>query len=256
MKKNTIKQLNELNTAFYKKVADSFDAKRQYPWSGWQQLLPTLQNMNPDSDSLEFVDFGCGNGRWFEFVSKNLSKDSPHTYTGIDSNAELLQIAQQKTARLKLNANFKKADIVNQLLERKFEELIPTTESVTVFTAFGVLHHIPSEELRNAFLTIIAQKMKPDDLCIITTWNFADDPRFESKKVPPNKVGILDSDLEHGDYILNWASESQAFRYCHASNQQELLTAAKQAQLEIKKSFYADGKSQQLNTYYLLTKKG
>src|SRR5579859_6490384 len=101
MTSQTIRRLNRLNQQFYGQVAADFSQTREQPWSGWQQLIPLLQQKKPHS----ILDLGCGNGRFGEFLQKHLSD---FRYHGIDNNENLLQIAKSHLP----NATFSQIDIV------------------------------------------------------------------------------------------------------------------------------------------------
>src|SRR5437773_46351 len=68
----TIQRLNEINRAFYNRVAQDFDETRQQAWPGWDTLLSYLNA--PLNAPLSVLDVGCGNGRFGLFLAQRLSE--------------------------------------------------------------------------------------------------------------------------------------------------------------------------------------
>src|SRR5579859_7793821 len=129
MTSQTIRQLNQLNQQFYEQVAADFSQTREQPWSGWQQLIPLLQEKQPQN----ILDLGCGNGRFGEFLQNQLPN---FQYKGVDKNKNLLQIAKSHLP----DATFSQVDIVESSLENSLANQI--TDKYDLITLFGVLHHI------------------------------------------------------------------------------------------------------------------
>ena len=129
-------------------------------------------------------------------------------------------------------------------IDRKFDLIV----------AFGVLHHIPSQPLREKFFTQISNWLSsPNSLGIITAWQFASDKRFAEKYIAPEMIGLQNADLEDNDYLLGWKDQPKAWRYCHFFNELELEKIANSSQdFLIQDTFLADGKSNELNLYIVL----
>ena len=172
----TVQNLNQLNTEFYTVVGESFSATRGDYWQGWDELLPFLS----EPPQLKIVDFGCGNGRFLQFVSENIEK--PIQYLGIDSSAVLLKLAEQSTEQLKNDcvASFSTGDLIQELSEGT----LTLPSDTTVVTLFGVLHHIPSFLLRKKLFELLAAQMAAGSLLILSSWQFAAHERFQKKFLP------------------------------------------------------------------------
>jgi 2-polyprenyl-3-methyl-5-hydroxy-6-metoxy-1,4-benzoquinol methylase len=247
METTTIRQLNQLNQQFYQTVAESFDKSRQYFWQGWAQLEPYLEKLQENQKQLTVLDVGCGNGRFAEFL---LEKKLQFNYVGVDNNQKLLSIAAKNLTKTKIKFELKKIDLVEELLsgtlsqnfEKKFDLIV----------AFGILHHIPSFELRLKFFQELATLIKPPAYLITTAWQFALENRFSNRVIKPNAINLDPRDLEKNDFILDWRKGQRAFRYCHFVDENEVEKIDKSLKsLKLEKTFLADGKSGKLNRYLI-----
>ena len=76
--------LNNVKDA-YKEIPHLWDRLRRNPSREWRWIESLIHQGD------RVLDVGCGNGRFFELLrNKNIA------YTGIDSNAELIEIAQSR----------------------------------------------------------------------------------------------------------------------------------------------------------------
>lgn len=242
MKLATIKKLNLLNQDFYQKNAQSFSNTRQSAWHGWRKLFPTLKTLNIQRSRLSILDIGCGNGRFLSFLKKNLSSEVE--YLGIDSDKELLQQAKVTYP----NHNFENIDIVEALVEDKLSNHIKNKYDLIV--AMGVLHHIPSQELRKTFFEQVRSLLKPKGILIVSIWKFLENEKFKQKLIPVGKTpNIQKSELEEGDCFLGW-QKTNSIRYAHYVGEREEKELLENWQVIT--SFFADGKSGKLNKYLVL----
>ena len=254
----TIKTLNKLNTSFYEKVADDFDKSRQQPWQGWQIAFENEAVTRCKS----VIDICCGNGRFAKFASKQ----GIRTYLGLDSNSSLLKQAQVLAPEFQY-FKLKNIDVISTLIGESIHAF-PTSEiksdvfeSPKLFVLFGVMHHIPSFELRKKVLNLFSELMTNDDILVISCWQFTKIPSLMKRVVTEKKLGleslenIASEQLEEHDYILDWQRGKQAYRYCHLVTENEANMLIENTQIEIKKQWDSDGKTNNLNTYYILQKK-
>ncbi len=200
MDDSTIQALNTINQRFYETVANDFDATRQQPWQGWQQLVPYLR------EGMRVLDVGCGNGRFGVFVASQLGGQSFH-YTGIDNSDALLERARTalgSAARLELR------DVV----EAPPDEAFGQYELVVLF---GVLHHIPGAARRLDLVRRLARRVAPGGRLVFSEWRFDEVPRLRERIVAWDD-GM---DVEAGDYLLDWRRGTHALRYCHAVDDAE-----------------------------------
>lgn len=250
MDTKTVQQLNRLNQHFYLTVADDFDKTRQQPWEGWSTLADSEQFRNCKT----VIDLGCGNGRFASFVTdKNIE-----CYVGLDNNPSLLKQAQQYAKNFSF-FKLKSFDIINTLIDKSFSrEIIKTIkesplENPFLFTLFGVIHHIPSLELRQSLLNEISTLINTNDTLVVSCWQFNRIENVMNRQIDPKKLDI--NQMEENDFILDWQRGKTAFRYSHLVTEQEMKSLADTAGFEISDSWESDGRTHNLNTYYLLKKK-
>jgi tRNA (uracil-5-)-methyltransferase TRM9 len=256
MNRTLIQKLNQLNQQFYQTTAVAFDQTRQAPWAGWLQLRLDLAALVKNKPNVRGLDLGCGNGRWQKFLFAEFPKTS-WQLTGLDSNSALLA----KAAVGQEQVNWQKFDVVQAWLQTNGELNTLTepalTQTYDLITVFGVLHHLPSLKLRTDWLKYLASKLNPGGLLIYTHWQFDQEAaRFEAKTLDPSANGFNPAELEYGDKILNWLSGTNSLRYCHLVDAAEAKNIGKelrqaQPSLQLHKTFQADGKSGQLNRYYV-----
>lgn len=263
MNKKLVKAFNELNSDFYRRISDDFSATRSFSWQGWNQLLPFFKK-KVASLPLRILDLGCGNGRLVEFLQVHLRQQ--FSYLGLDSAMDLLAIAQKKYPE----QNFEFFDLVEKYLETG-KIILPTADKFDLIFLFGLSHHLPSQQLRAALFGDLKKYLKDDGLIIVSNWQFAAEPeRFQKNiltwsKIWQNqkinlwqkvKLFYLLLNLEKNDFLLDWRKgefAGRVFRYCHFLDEVEMKELAAASELKVVTKFAADGKSGELNQYFVLT---
>lgn len=235
-----IEKLLNLNKSFYENIATDFSNTRNGPWKGWKQVLEFTQ---PNKEHV-IGDIACGNGRLYGFLKEHLN--TPFTYRGYDQSDKLLAEAQKLYQQS--NVSFEKRDVLRDLKSIK--------QTFSLVCAFGITHHIPSYENRLEWFSTLSS-LSTEYLCF-TIWNFDNDVRFNKSKRNVNKdeLNIDETDLEEGDYLLGWANQP-VHRYCHAYGAEELRhvdIVLQETGMTLAKTFQADGKTNDLNTYYIYRK--
>lgn len=226
-------RLNQINQAFYARVAKEFDVTRGRAWPGWLQALSKI-----DSPIQSVIDIGCGNGRFALFLSER--QTTPFDYTGIDSSRVLLRLAGTRLAELEqARVRLIKQDLV--------EDELPDMQAQLV-VLFGVLHHVPGFRQRRELLLRCAQSLKPGGHLIFAAWRFYEEERFRARILP------WDSDfpVEKNDYLLDWRRGERALRYCHYVDDAEHDDLVAATGLSAIADFRADGASGTLNRYTVL----
>lgn len=226
-----VNSLNELNKKFYSITAEDFSDSRGFYWAGWEKLLPALRELGAP---IKVLDLGCGNGRFYEFL---ISNDFDVEYLGVDNSPELLEIARNKHKQ----AKFEDFDLINdnwKYLDRDFDLIV----------AFGVFHHIPGENERLRVLEHINKSLSSHGLFVGTFWQFDRSPSLMKRVVNPQIAG-LNSQLEDGDYILDWQRGESAYRYAHLYGKKEIVDLMVKTHFDTVDTFYEDGKSGDMNYY-------
>lgn len=227
----TIKRLNQINRQFYQITAGSFDQSRSQPWPGWEILAGHL------SAPLTVLDVGCGNGRFGVFLTRRFG--TTVTYSGIDSNPALLSRAED--ALRGTGARLICHDVIEQPPESGEYDLV---------ALFGMLHHIPGNARRVAFLRALADRVAPGGLLAFAAWRFYDFARFRERIVPwPDDIQV-----EPHDYLLDWRRDTPALRYCHYVDEAEHAALIAATGLAEVAAFRADGETGDMNQYSLLRK--
>lgn len=231
MNAETIDSIIRLNNNFYKRVAQSFSNTRQHPWDGWKRVLTYIEENHVQT----ILDFACGNGRFLDYL---ISQNIEPKYTGVDSNEDLLGIAEKHHQRHR----FFNRDLL-------YEEL-PGREKYDMIVSFGFMHHIPTEEMREQVIAKLFGLLNEKGILILTFWS------------NPNRRGIipldklsgealrLNSEMGENDFFFGWDNLEGAVRYCHLFNQDEVVSLLnKYRNFEL---FNADGKTGQDNIYAVI----
>lgn len=232
-------RLLELNREFYSGFADSFSATRSRPWAGFSHLLPYIP------DGCRVLDLGCGNGRLAAFLD---SKRQEVHYLGLDSSTRLITLAEEQSCSLGfVSATYRIADVTSPgwtdaVCCRGFDAV----------AALGLLQHIPGLELRQKVVHQAASLLGPAGVLLISSWQFLSSQRLRDRLIPWPHVGIDETLLESGDYLLDWRRDGTGYRYCHQLIEEEVEHLATGASLEVVESIFADGPRDNLNLYSVL----
>lgn len=245
----SINKLNQLNTDFYNTTAKDFDESRQYYWEGWEKIPPLLDEFQ----SFRCLDLGCGNGRFGQFLQERCPQIKL-SYTGVDANAELLDVAEKNLLGKIPALHIQQNDIVNSLVNNvDFLE----NQQFHLIVAFGVFHHIPTYELRKKLLEYMLSKISSDGFIVISFWQFMEFDRLRKKVVKDNQTLttiIGDTQLETNDFIMDWKRGQNAFRFCHLVDEQEQTKLISQTNAQLIKKYRADAKEGNANQYVILKK--
>jgi len=235
MDRSTATRLIELNREFYTRFGDSFSATRRRIQPGVRRVLESL---NGDENIL---DLGCGNG-WF---ARELA-DRGHrgSYLGLDFSLPLLQDAESYADGF--SAKFIEVDLTKLSV---ISDRLSVTGHWSLITSFATLHHIPSHEIRLDILKTVHRLLKADGLFIHSNWQFLNSEKLKGRIKPWDVISIQESEVDAGDYLLDWRSGGEGLRYVHHFNETELQELAKATGFEIKDVFYSDGGTGNLGLY-------
>jgi SAM-dependent methyltransferase len=237
MNASTAARLIEINRDFYTRFGYSFSATRHRIQPGVRRILETLKG----DESI--LDLGCGNGELTRELARRAHRGS---YLGVDFSLSLLREAEMLPKGF--SAKFIEADLTKL---SAFSDQLSATEQWPLITAFAVLHHIPSAEIRLDILRTVHDLLKEDGKFILSNWQFLNSENLKARIQPWGKVGIRSSDVDAGDYLLDWRSGGEGLRYVHHFGEKELSMLAQETGFETREAFYADGETGNLGLYQI-----
>lgn len=229
-------KLIELNHQFYDQFGDSFSATRQRLQPGVKKIL---EEIKPDETVL---DLGCGNGHFLREL-RNCGNNAP--LLGVDFSLPLLRAAEST-----LGVDFWETDLTR--LSENGQQWKVQKDKWSVVTMFATLHHIPSTEIRLNILRTVRLLLKPGGKFYLSNWQFLNSEKLKARIQPWGRVGLSDSDVDEGDYLLDWrGGEGEGLRYAHQFSAEELLGLAEQVQMKVEAGFLSDGENGRLGLYQI-----
>jgi tRNA (uracil-5-)-methyltransferase TRM9 len=227
------KQLIEMNRTFYDQFGDSFSATRQRLQPGVKKIL---ESINADDSVL---DLGCGNGH---FLRELHDRGHRAALLGVDFSLPLLRVADATPG-----VKFRALDLM-QL--SAVSDQLSVDGGWSVITMFATMHHIPSQEMRLDILRTVKTLLKPGGKFYISNWQFLNSEKLRARVQPWGRVGLADSDVDEGDYLLDWrGGAGEGLRYAHQFSAEELLGLAEQVQMKVEAGFLSDGENGRLGLY-------
>jgi hypothetical protein len=179
-------------------------------------------------------------------------------YLGLDSDQWYIDTANNLLGKLsRVEVRFERQDFIYSRLKQA------TNNKYNLVTLFGLLHHIPSRAKRLELITNIYNIMPKGEVLVFTLWNFLGEQRLRKRIVDLDsqygrevcqKFSIDKSDLEQGDYILDWVKYVTAFRYAHYFDDKELASWRDLGFDEVT-NYLGDGRFSLRNKYYIWVKK-
>jgi SAM-dependent methyltransferase len=237
MDPGTAARLIDINRQFYDRFGGSFSATRRRLQPGVRRALGMLHG----DESI--VDLGCGNG---ELARELARRGHRGPYLGLDFSRPLLEEADGQPEGF--SAKFMAMDLTQ--LPSRLAELLASGQWSMV-TAFAVLHHIPSRELRLELLRIVHRLLKLGGLFIHSNWQFLNSEKLKARIQPWEAAGVSASDVEARDYLLDWRSGGRGLRYVHHFDEQELHELAAASHFRVVDRFYSDGQGGGLGLYQI-----
>ncbi len=235
MNSSTARRLLAINREFYDRFGASFSATRQRLQSGVNKILKTIHV----DDSV--LDLGCGNGHFLHELIRHGHKTP---LLGVDFSLPLLRNAGSTE-----EIEFREVDLVK--LSAFSDQLLEAGRRWSVVTMFATMHHIPSTEIRLDILRTVKKLVKPEGRFILSNWQFLNSEKLKARIQPWSRVGLADSDVDEGDYLLDWRSGGEGLRYAHQFSAEELLWLAGQAEMKLSESFLSDGENGRLGLYQI-----
>jgi SAM-dependent methyltransferase len=238
MEAQVIKQLIELNHRFYQQFGEQFSATRQRLQPGVRRILESLPK------NAAILDLGCGNGE----LVRSLWRAGFHgSYLGIDFSPIMIEKARssapESPAVRFLLADISESSWIERLgLETdggKFEFVL----------AFAVLHHLPGEQLRLRLAREIHHQLRPGGIFMHSVWQFMNSDRLRARIQPWQSIGLNESMVDAGDFLLDWRSGGSGLRYVHHFSPDEFRVLACASGFEISQIFESDGEGGRLGLY-------
>lgn len=231
MRPEVAQQLIELNHRFYQSFADSFSQTRQRLQPGVARLLDTI----PATATI--LDLGCGNGE----LARTLGwRGHSGDYLGLDFSAGLLEAAREEAPEF---AHFQQANLTTA----DWDEELPGQYDLIL--AFALLHHIPGKELRLQMLEKLRARLAPGGRFMHSNWQPLNSIRLKTRIQPWEKIGLSATDVDEGDYLLDWRRDGQGLRYVHQYVEAELAELAREAGFGVAETYYSDGEGGRLGLY-------
>lgn len=231
----TAEHLLAINREFYNRFGDSFSATRQRVQPGVGKIIETIQA------DISVLDLGCGNGHFLHKLSERGHKAA---LLGVDFSLPLLRDAESKPG-----VKFHELDLIKL---STFTDQLMVNGSWSTICMFATLHHIPSEEIRLDILKAVKKLLQPGGKFILSNWQFLNSEKLKARIQPWARVGIRDSDVDNGDYLLDWRGKGETgLRYAHHFTAEELIGLAEQAEMSVSESFSSDGENGRLGLYQI-----
>lgn len=230
----TAARLVAINRDFYVRFGAPFSATRRRIQPGVRRVLDTLEG----DESI--LDLGCGNG---ELARELARRGHRGPYLGVDFSLPLLEETDGLPEGF--SARFIEADLTKLPAGR----LTMENGKWQAITAFAVLHHIPSRELRLNFLRTVLGLLRDDGKFILSNWQFLNSEKLRARIQDWGRVGLSAVELDPGDYLLDWRSGGEGLRYVHHFSEEELVRLADAAGFEVVEMFHSDGETGNLGLY-------
>jgi SAM-dependent methyltransferase len=228
-----VRRLATCNRAFYQTFAAPFAATRARVQPGARRLLARV------APETAVADLGCGDGNAARWLGSHGHRGR---YLGLDFSPALLSIA--RAAVYPFPAEFLPADFLAEGWDCSL-----TDASFHFILAFAVLHHIPGEPGRVAFLAGCRRLLMPRGTLLLSSWQFQRSEKLRARTVPWSEIGLRESDVDEGDFLLDWRQGGRGLRYVHVIGEEERLRLAAQAGFAETECFESDGEGGRLADY-------
>jgi len=240
VKTETVDTLLSLNQRFYEQFAGAFAQTRRRIQDGVRRALAML----PDEGA--WVDLGCGSGA---LAQAWIHAGRTSHYLGLDFSAALLAEARKlvgEDERVEFRvANLGAEDWAGGLEKGTFRGVL----------TFAALHHVPSAAARLRVLRQARELLQPGGWLAHSEWQFQHSPKLMARRLPWEKAGLGEADVEPGDTLLDWRFalpgqvEKVGLRYVHLFSREELAELAVQSGFEISETYESDGEGGRLALY-------
>ena len=171
------------------------------------------------------MDLGCGNGKlWQRLVEQGFQGQ----YIGLGFQRRIAKSGSPAGKPNQCRCSpaispplFIQADLTENGWENGISQ--PVYDFVL---AFAVLHHLPGELNVVRVLQQIRRFLAPGGKFIFSVWQFLNSPRLRERIQDWSEIGLSTSQVEQGDYLLDWRQGGHGLRYVHAFTADELESLA------------------------------
>lgn len=230
-----VRRLLEINREFYQTFGADFSATRRRVQPGVKGILARI---SPDESIL---DLGCGNGEVARLLARRAHR-AP--YVGLDFSLPLLREAGE----LPGSFAFVEADLGGDWEHFLDPSAPPSFDAVTTF---ATLHHIPSQALRLQIIRKVRRLLEPGGRFIHSNWQFLNSEKLRLRIQPWERAGISPTDVDAGDYLLDWRRGGEGLRYVHHFSESELAGLAEAGGFRVRETFHSDGENGRLGLYQI-----
>lgn len=199
----------------YEAIAEGFSATRRSPW---------IEMLKPLGDVFGklVLDVGCGNGRHLLELAKRAS-----IAVGIDPSRNLIRTVRTRINKLGLTnrAMVVIADALFMPFRRaSFDNII----------CIAVVHHIPTEKLRQKAIIEMAETLRSNGLAIISSW-YRWQRGLIFRVLKGALMKLVGEVFEFGDTYIPWSSRGKKYkRFYHLFTLKEMKNLLSSSQLEIR----------------------
>ncbi len=226
---------SQVNTQFYQDIFKIWNNEPDYYWDGFWYLYSYFDQCLEGIDSPRVLDIGSANGRFFNFL-EFCWPEKTFIKVGIDF----------VDFKMVNNYDFIKCDISKE----QFLDL--DLGKFDLITAFGVFHHIQSQQVRNTITNKISSMLSDNGVFVFTRWNFLLLNRLRKHILTPEQIPNFDaSSLELGDYFLKWDKGQYSIRYANFMDIFQIEQMLYKSNLKCLNSFNADDKTENRNSYFI-----
>jgi len=270
----TARGLNNLNKDFYERASLFWNHNHDNWWEGWYSfdLTDRLNSCNLNSDKIFVLDIGCGTGKFASFVKNSFPENFSIDYVGVDFSKSMLKISNSIQVEFN-NFNLIEFDLINKDLKNIFPKIPKNNLELVkpkfeVVALIGFLHHVFDFEKRLEVLQNASDLVSENGILIWSCFEYLKSQRLSKRiiykddyltKWAEQKFNFKYKNLQKGDNLLGWVKKTEAVRYSHAFDDEEinnLHSSLKNLKNEfiLLDDYYADGKNGKQNRYFILKK--
>lgn len=196
----------------YNTIAKEWDVSRFEPSEVKMRMIKNVKTR------MKILDLGCGNG-----LMAGAIMDHGGYYTGVDISKKLIGLCKKKYASYikTKQAEFVTADAMKLPFKNNYFDYA---------VSIAMMHHIPSEELRQKFMNELFRVLKNGAIAKINNWNLLED--WSKKKYGiEEQIKNIKPGYDAGDVYVDWKAtgKKEYQRYIHIFSDSELRELAKNA---------------------------